>query len=81
VSSTVMGWNVVCLDVVIVYLDCSFVDAYSSDSLQKRWGKGHTIKKRDLGLIDRDVESGVGKSSGNFNLLLERLVVTLGLPH
>jgi hypothetical protein len=80
-SSTIMGWNVVCLDVVVIYLDCGLVDAYLSASFHERWGKGHTIKKRDLGFIDRDVESGVGKSSRHFNLLLERLVVTLGLPH
>jgi hypothetical protein len=34
VSSTIMGWDVVCLDVVIVYLDCSFVDAYLSAAFQ-----------------------------------------------
>jgi hypothetical protein len=50
-----MSWDVVCLDIMVVDLDCSLVDAYLSDSYQEKWGKGHTIKKRDLGLVDRDV--------------------------
>jgi len=35
VSSTIMGWDVVCLDVVVVYLDCGLVDAYLSVSFQR----------------------------------------------
>ena len=81
VSSTVMGWNVVCLDVVVVYLDSSLVDTYSLASFRKIWEEERTIKKRDLGLVDGNVQGGVGKSSRNFNLLLERFVVSLGLPH
>jgi len=29
-SSTVMGWDVVCLDVMVVDLDCGLVDAFLS---------------------------------------------------
>jgi len=38
---------------------------------------GHTIKKRDLGLVDCDVKSSVGKSGRDLDLLLERLVISL----
>jgi hypothetical protein len=40
VSSTVMGWDVVCFYVVVVYLDCGFVDTYLSTSRNGSKGGG-----------------------------------------